>query len=56
MTRSRKLKRNVLYDKYIDIIEGMYSDADSVNVSASVTYQDGTESVIETAVSIQKVY
>ena len=56
MTRSRKLRRNVLYDKYVDIIEGMYSDADSINVSASVTYQDGTEGVIETAVSIQTVF
>ena len=56
MTRSRKLRRNVLYDKYDNIIEGMYSDADSIDVSASVTYQDGTESVIETAVSIQTVF
>ena len=56
MTRSRKLRRNVLYDKYVDIIEGMYSDVDSINVSASVTYQDGTEGVIETAVSVQTVF
>ncbi len=56
MTRSRKLRRNVLYDKYMDIIEGMYSDTDSIDVSASVTYQDGTEGVIETAVSIQTVF
>lgn len=56
MTRSRKLRRNVLYDKYMNIIEGMYSDVDSIDVSASVTYQDGTEGVIETAVSIQTVF
>ncbi len=56
MTRSRKLRRNVLHDKYAEIIEGMYTGLDSVKVSASVTYQDGTESVVETAVAIQTVY
>lgn len=52
MTRSRKLRRNVLVDKYSDIIEAMYSGADSVDVVATVTYQDGSEGVMETAVKI----
>ncbi len=52
MTRSRKLRRNVLADKYGQIIEAMYAGADSVDVVATVTYQDGSEGVIETAVKI----
>ncbi len=52
MTRSRKLRRNVLVDKYGDIIEAMYSGVDSVDVVATVTYQDGSEGVMETAVKI----
>ncbi len=52
MTRSRKLKRNVLADKYGEIIEAMYAGKDEVNVKAQVVYQDGSESVIETDVRI----
>ncbi len=55
LTRSRKLRRNVLYDKYGEIIEAMYNGADKIQVSAAVTYQDGTGGVVETAVSIQTV-
>ncbi len=52
MTRSRKLRRNVLYDKYDEIIEAMYGDSDLVNVKATVRYQDGREATIETSVKI----
>ncbi len=52
MTRSRKLKRGVLYDKYADIIEGMYDGSDLVQTRATVTYQDGSEGVVETAVKV----
>ncbi|MFT5195743.1 MAG: long-chain acyl-CoA synthetase [Cellvibrionaceae bacterium] len=48
MTRSRKLKRNVLADKYSDIINAMYDGRDRVNVKAVVTYQDGSQGLIET--------
>lgn len=52
MTRSRKLKRSVLYDKYSEIINGMYNGAEQIEVRASVQYQDGSTSVVETAVKI----
>lgn len=52
MTRSRKLRRNVLYDKYSEIIEAMYSGKDAVQVRALVQYQDGREGFVETAVKI----
>jgi long-chain acyl-CoA synthetase len=55
MTRSRKLRRNVLAEKYGAIIEAMYAGADSVQVTATVTYQDGTEVTMETAVAIATV-
>lgn len=52
MTRSRKLKRSVLYDKYSEIINGMYDGAEQIEVRASVQYQDGSTSLVETAVKI----
>ena len=55
MTRSRKLKRNVLVDKYGEIIDAMYDGRDQINVKAQVVYQDGSESTIETDVRVMSV-
>lgn len=55
MTRSRKLKRNVLADKYSDIINAMYDGRESVNVKAVVTYQDGSQGLIATDVRVMSV-
>lgn len=52
MTRSRKLKRNVLFTKYGDIILAMYNGAEKAEVRATVQYQDGSTSMVETAVKI----
>lgn len=55
MTRSRKLKRNVLAEKYGDIIAAMYSGQQWANVRAVVKYQDGREGILETQVRIMTV-
>ncbi|MEW5985277.1 MAG: AMP-binding protein [Chloroflexota bacterium] len=52
MTRSRKLRRNVLYDRYGQIIEAMYNGQESVHVRAPVRYQDGREGFVETSIRI----
>ena len=52
MPRTRKLRRGFLADRYDDIIEAMYAGQESVNVRATVTYQDGSESFVETDVRI----
>lgn len=52
MTRSRKLRRGVLYERYQSIIEAMYAGKDSLVVRASVRYQDGSEGFIETSLRI----
>jgi len=53
MTRSRKLRRGFLHDRYSDIIEAIYSDQETVNVRAPVTYRDGREGFVETDVRIR---
>ena len=55
MTRSRKLRRGFLYERYGEIIEAMYDGRNAIQVRAAVTYQDGREGVIETAVKILDV-
>jgi long-chain acyl-CoA synthetase len=55
MTRTRKLRRDFLFDRYGDIVEAMYNGEDLVNVRAPVRYRDGREGVIETEVKIMSL-
>ncbi len=55
MTRSRKLKRNVLVERYGDIVSAMYNGTETVSVRAPVKYQDGSEGFIETQVRVMSV-
>ena len=52
MTRTRKLRRRFLVDRYDEILASMYSGEDSITIHAAVKYQDGRESVIETSVRV----
>jgi len=52
ITRTRKLRRHFLQDRYQDIIEAMYCGAQSVNVSATVQYRDGRVSTVDTKLQI----
>lgn len=55
MTRSRKLRRGVLYDKYGEIVEAMYAGDDQVHVNTTVIYQDGSESAVESSIRIASI-
>lgn len=55
MTRSRKLRRDVLADRYHDIINAMYDGREAVQVKAVVKYQDGSESSIETQIRVMQL-
>lgn len=48
LTRTRKVRRAVIYEKYKEIIDAIYSDTDSVHVDTMITFQDGTKSRIVT--------
>ena len=52
MTRTRKLRRSFLNDRYGDIVEALYDDRDTINIRASVRYRDGGEGVVETDIRI----
>lgn len=55
MTRTRKLRRGYLHERYDEMISGIYSGKEKITVKAPVKYQDGREGFIETAVSIMSV-
>jgi len=52
LTRTRKLRRAMLGQRYGDMIGAMYGGGDRVQVQAAVKYRDGREGVIETTVRI----
>lgn len=52
MTRTRKVRRVIIEDKYADLIEGLYSDAIEVKTETEVTYEDGRKGSIKATVKI----
>jgi long-chain acyl-CoA synthetase len=44
LTRTRKLRRAFLEERYQTIVDGLYSGADAVSLATTVTYEDGRTS------------
>jgi long-chain acyl-CoA synthetase len=55
ITRTRKIRRGFIAEKYADLIEALYSDRDSVKVQAKVTYEDGRTTTINADLKIRGV-
>ena len=47
MTRTRKVRRNIVEAKFADLIDGLYSGAASVYTETEVTYEDGRKGAIK---------
>jgi long-chain acyl-CoA synthetase len=52
MTRTRKLRRGFLADRYGAIVESLYNGSEAIQVRAQVRYQDGSEGFIETEIRV----
>ncbi len=55
LTRTRKLRREFIEDKYKDLIQAMYLDKEQVPVQANVTYRDGRKGTVSTHIRVRKV-
>ncbi len=55
ITRTRKVRRGFVAEKYATIIDALFSAAQDVPVTSVITYQDGRQAVIETRLSIRHV-
>jgi len=53
LTRTRKLRRSFMEERYKDLIKAIYSDKEEVIVEAPVTYRDGRKGSITTAIKIR---
>ena len=55
ITRTRKVRRGVIAQKYAALIEALYADRDRVTVEAQVTYEDGRTGSIRADVAIREL-
>ena len=55
ITRTRKVRRGFVAEKYKDIIAALYTDADHVQTEAKVTYEDGREATVKADLAIRAV-
>src|SRR3954452_2865184 len=55
ITRTRKIRRRFVGEKYAAIVDAFYGGADAVEVSAAITYEDGRKAVLRSTISIADV-
>ena len=55
LTRTRKVRRGVINERYGDIIEAVYGGLPAVHVDTWITFQDGTKSRIVTDLAVATV-
>jgi long-chain acyl-CoA synthetase len=55
LTRTRKLRRAFVEERYNDIVEALYSDTEVVHIDTTITYEDGRKSHIKIDLHIQRV-
>lgn len=52
LTRTRKIRRGFMEDRYKDLVEAIYRDDSGVDVETQVKYQDGRRATMKTHISI----
>nr|VFK37984.1 MAG: long-chain acyl-CoA synthetase [Candidatus Kentron sp. SD]VFK42702.1 MAG: long-chain acyl-CoA synthetase [Candidatus Kentron sp. SD] len=55
LTRTRKLRRALIHERYRQIIEDLYGDAASAHIDTEVIYEDGRRSRIQADMAIRVV-
>ena len=55
VTRTRKVRRGYVADKYAVVIDGLYGGAAEAELSTGITYEDGRQATIQSRVRIEDV-
>jgi len=55
LTRTRKLRREFVGEKYRDIVAALYAETDVVHIDTTITYEDGRKTHINTDLHIRMV-
>jgi long-chain acyl-CoA synthetase len=56
LTRTRKLRREFMEERYKDLVKGIYSDSKEIKVEAAVTYRDGRKGTVTTGIKVRTIY
>ena len=54
LTRTRKVRRRFIGDRYMPLIDGLYSDRDRAYIKTTVTFEDGRTGTIEADLAIRE--
>jgi long-chain acyl-CoA synthetase len=52
LTRTRKVRRGVIAEKYAPIIDAVYSGQERIDIDATIAFQDGTKQRIRTILAV----
>ena len=53
LTRTRKVRRRIIEEKFSDIIAALYDGSDSVSTVTEVTYEDGRKGSISATLEVR---
>ena len=53
LTRTRKVRRRIIEEKYSDLIAALYDGSDSISTETEVTYEDGRKGSIKATLEIR---
>jgi len=55
LTRTRKIRREFMEERYKELIESMYGNSSEINVKAPVTYRDGRKGFVSTGIKVRNI-
>ena len=55
MTRTRKVRRRFVAEKYASIVDAFYSGRDEVELTTTITYEDGRQGLLRSRVHVEDV-
>jgi long-chain acyl-CoA synthetase len=55
ITRTRKVRRRFVAEKYANVVDAFYEGRDEVELTATVTYEDGRQAAVQSRVRIEDV-
>jgi long-chain acyl-CoA synthetase len=55
ITRTRKIRRRFVAEKYATVVEAFYSGEQEVGLTTEITYEDGRKAILTSTIAIEDV-